>query len=344
MTAKSAVLGLGLGGVLSAAHALEDPPGGALGGERPRLVVSTDIGGSDPDDFQSMVHLLVYADVLDIEGLVSSPPKGGRKRHILETLDAYEKDYANLRSHSPSFPPPGRLRSVSKQGATEPAPPKGWSQPTDGSRWITGQALTDDERPLYVLVWGSITDVAQAVHDDPAIKKRIRVYSIGSWNTAQDRSARDYLYGKHADLWWIECDTTFRGMYVGGEQGGELGNSEFVRRHVKGHGALGDFFYAKKRSIKMGDTPSVLYLLRGDPARPASEHWGGRFVATAHGPGHWHDDPDRALKEKGRKGARTVSKWRESYLRDWQARMDWCRGPRASVRDRGEGKAQEHTR
>ena len=27
----------------------------------PRVLVSTDIGGSDPDDFQSMVHLLVYA-------------------------------------------------------------------------------------------------------------------------------------------------------------------------------------------------------------------------------------------------------------------------------------------
>ena len=30
--------------------------------ERPRVVVSTDIGGTDPDDFQSMVHLLLYAD------------------------------------------------------------------------------------------------------------------------------------------------------------------------------------------------------------------------------------------------------------------------------------------
>ena len=27
--------------------------------ERPRVIVSTDIGGTDPDDFQSMVHFLV---------------------------------------------------------------------------------------------------------------------------------------------------------------------------------------------------------------------------------------------------------------------------------------------
>ena len=52
--------------------------GGALDGQRPRVIVSSDIGGSDPDDFQSMVHFLVYADVFDIEGLISSPPHRGR--------------------------------------------------------------------------------------------------------------------------------------------------------------------------------------------------------------------------------------------------------------------------
>ena len=38
------------------------PAADALAGTRPRVIVSTDIGGTDPDDFQSMVHLLVYAD------------------------------------------------------------------------------------------------------------------------------------------------------------------------------------------------------------------------------------------------------------------------------------------
>lgn len=46
---------------------------GAFSGQRHRVIVSTDIGGTDFDDFQSMVHLLLYADVLDIEGLISSP-------------------------------------------------------------------------------------------------------------------------------------------------------------------------------------------------------------------------------------------------------------------------------
>ena len=50
---------------------------------RPRVIVSTDIGGTDPDDFQSMVHFLLYADMFDVEGLISSPYGPGRREHIL---------------------------------------------------------------------------------------------------------------------------------------------------------------------------------------------------------------------------------------------------------------------
>ena len=306
--------------------AAADPPGGALAGREPRVIVSTDVGGSDPDDFQSMVHLLVYADVLDLEGLVSSPPKGGRAKHLHEVIDAYAKDYANLKAYAPGYPSPQALRAVVKQGAVDPAPKQGFSRPTEGSRWIIEQAQADADRPLWVLVWGSVTDVAQAVHDAPDIKKRLRVYSIGSWNTRQDPAARNYLFEHHKDLWWIESDTTFRGMYMGGTQGDDLENRAFVERHVKGHGALGALFFAKKRDIKMGDTPSVLYLLRGDPDDPAAPHWGGSYRKTDHGPHYWTDRTDPGVKEHGKPGARTVNRWREDYLRDWQRRMDRAAG------------------
>lgn len=300
--------------------------GGALDGERLRVIVSSDVGGSDPDDFQSMVHYLVYADVFDTEGLISSPPKQGRKKHLLECIDAYEKDYPNLKEHSKHYPAPDDMRALAKQGATDPAPEKGWSDPTEGSRWIIERARANDPRPLYILVWGSITDVAQAVHDTPSIKEKIRVYFISSWNRRNDPYARDYLYGQHPDLWWIECDTTFRGMYMGGNQTGDLGNAAFVEQHVKGHGALGEFYWSKKKDIKMGDTPSVLYLMRGDPADPTGEHWGGRFVADPKRPRYWSDDPREAFRNLDRNGAKTVNKWREQYLRDWQTRMEWAKG------------------
>jgi len=308
--------------VPAAAQAAE-PSGGALAGERFRVIVSTDIGGSDPDDFQSMVHYLVYADLFDTEGLIASPPHGGRKEHILETLDAYALDYPKLKARSPRFPSPDALRTVTKQGAIETAPPAGYSTPTEGSRWIIERARADDPRPLWIQVWGSITDVAQAVHDAPDIKSKLRVYFISSWNRRMCQASRDYLVQNHPDLWMVECETTFRGMYVGGNHEGDLDSRDFLARHVKGHGALGELLVEKKSDIKMGDTPAVLYLLRGDAENPTTESWGGSFVRPDPARPYWTCNPDPLLKERNYLGARTVSRWREAYLRDWQARMVW---------------------
>jgi len=294
---------------------------------KPRVIVSTDIGGDDPDDFQALVHYLVHADKFDTEGLISSPPCQGRLSDILETLDAYEADYKNLNSHA-SFPTPQSLRAISKQGAIDASPPAGYTTATDGSNLIISCAHRSDPRPLWVLVWGSITDIAQAVHDDPGIKNKIRVYSISSWNTEMDPHSRDYLYNNHPDMWWIQADTTFRGVYIGGNQSGDLGNDTFVEQHIRPYGALGAFFYSKLLAIKMGDTPTDLYLLSGNPDDPTTPSWGGMFKPTSHGSHYWTDLTDPKYNDSGDfPGAKTVNMWREAWLRDWQTRMDWADAP-----------------
>jgi len=303
--------------------------GGAIAGNRYRVVISSDIGGSDEDDIQSMVHYLLYSDLFDTVGLIASPPHKGRKKDILKIIDVYEKDLVRLRTWSDKYPPCDYLRSISKQGATDPAPEKGYSNPTEGSRWIIECAKKKDPRPLYVLVWGSITDVAQAIHDDPGIKKKIRVHFIASWNQRNDENAFKYIDEHHPDTWFIHNDTTFRGWYMGGEQGGDLGNKSFVRTHAKGHGALGELFVSLKGgSIKMGDTPTLSYLLRGTPDDPTKESWGGKFVKMKGRPNWWSDDPDPAVAQGDRPGAKTVNKWREEYLRDFQKRFDRSKNKR----------------
>ena len=76
----------------------------------------------------------------------------------------------------------------------------------------------------------------------------------------------------------------------------------------RGHGALGNLFFGKQQDIKMGDTPSLLYLLRGDSNDPTAPHWGGAYVKTAHGENNWTDDPNSALAEGNRAGAKTVNR------------------------------------
>ncbi|MBN2437250.1 MAG: DUF1593 domain-containing protein [Deltaproteobacteria bacterium] len=259
-----------------------DSGAGGLCGEterpRHRVVVSTDIGGTDPDDFQSMVHLLVYADVLDIEGLISSPFDGGRKEDILRVIDCYERDYANLRTYSERYPAPDALRAITKQGETERAPYAGVRRSTEGSRWIVECARRDDPRPLYVLVWGLIEDLAQALHDAPDILPRLRVHWIGGPNKKWSPDAYQYIVEHHPRLWIIESNVTYRGWFTGGNQSGQWGNRAFVSQHVAGKGALGSFFVSKKDDVKMGDTPSVGWLLKGSCDDPSLPGWGGSYV------------------------------------------------------------------
>jgi len=198
---------------------------GALAGHCYRVLVSTDIGGTDPDDFQSMVHLLVYADVLNIEGIISSPFGPGRKEHILQVIDCYAKDYANLKTYSDQYPAPDALRVITKQGETERAPYAGVRRSTEGSQWIVKCARRDDARPLHILIWGGIEDLAQALHDAPDILPKLRVYWIGGPNKKWAPDAYQYIVENHPQLRIIESNAAYRGWFVGGNQSGDWSNS-----------------------------------------------------------------------------------------------------------------------
>ena len=255
---------------------------GALSGERYRVIVTTDIGGSDPDDFQSMVHYLLCSDLFDTEGLISSPWGDGRAGHILEVISEYEKDYPKLRTWSVNYPSPDYLRSITKQGAVGFAPYRGYDKPTEGSEWIIRCARKADERPLYLLMWGLLEDLAQALHDAPDILPKLRVNYIGGPNKKWGPNAYAYIRENFPDLWMIEDNSTYRGWFNGGETGSCWGNDIFVQTHAAGHGALGDYFAAHLGGvIKMGDTPTVAWLMGGNPDDPAADSWGGRFVRVS---------------------------------------------------------------
>jgi hypothetical protein len=134
---------------------------------------------------------------------------------------------------------------------------------------------------LHLLVWGGIEDLAQALHDAPDILPKLRVYFIGGPNKKWSADAYQYLADHHPELWIIEANSTYRGWFVGGNQDGDWGNESFVIAHVAGHGALGGFFATHLGGkIKMGDSPSVGWLLKGDARDPSQPGWGGKFVTA----------------------------------------------------------------
>ena len=179
-------------GILSCSRASR-----TAGDPRKRVLVSTDIGGTDPDDFQSMVHLLICADAIDLEGLISSPFGPGRKQDILSVIDHYERDFPNLKTWSDAYPSPDHLRAITMQGETRRAPYSGVRSATEGSEWIVRSARRDDPRPLHLLIWGGIEDLAQALHDAPDILPNLRVYWIGGPNKKMV-AGRLSIYCRHS--------------------------------------------------------------------------------------------------------------------------------------------------
>ena len=246
---------------------------------KPRIVVCSDIGGTDPDDFQSMIHLMMYADQFKIEGLIASPFGKGRKDDFVKIINLYKKDLPKLKQHADGFPSAGSLRKICKQGAVLEAPFKGYCTATEGSKWIVACAKKKSHQPLWVLVWGGIEDVAQALHDAPEIKKKIRVYWIGGPNKKWSINAYSYIAENHPDLWMIEANATYRGWFMDEDSPDNLKGKAYYVNYIRGQGAMGkDFINYYKGEIKMGDTPSLAYLMDGDADDATGESWGGSFT------------------------------------------------------------------
>ena len=259
--------------------------GFALGSvkQKPRILISTDIGGTDPDDNQSMAHLLMYSDRFEIEGLVSSPSYGdGSKEEITRMIDLFGKDLPVLQRRIYNYPGLDYLRSISKQGRRGLAPLEGHAESTEGSDWIIECARKESDQPLWVLVWGGLEDLAQALHDAPDIKNRIKVYWIGGPNKKWSVNSYLYIVRNFPDLFFIECNASYRG-FISDNKKEPRYNSEYYDAFIKGAGYLGeDFINYYDGNPKMGDTPSLLYLMHGNPANPTGESWGGSFEKMKH--------------------------------------------------------------
>jgi len=318
--------------------------------QKPRLLITTDIGG-DPDDRQSLIRLLTYANAFEMEGFISSAagtPGELRKavvmpELILEIIDAYARVWPNLKKHDPGYPEPEKLKALIKQGN----PLRGWENvgqdhDTEASEWIIRQADKKDKRPLNICIFGGQTDLAQAlwkVKNSRSAEKylrfisRLRIYDIND----QDKIFSNIIR-EHPGLFYILAkapagqdrrEGAYRGMYLGGDE--NLTSLAWIKENIcENHGPLGGLYPLKTWTdpnphgvMKEGDTPSWFFFLENGlnlPEQPELGGWGGRFLKDENG--IYRDAADSL---EGTRSARaTVYRWREEFQRDWAARMDWC--------------------
>ena len=107
--------GFAVATVLTVASAYAaDPPV-----DRSRVFVLTDIS-NEPDDEESLVRFLVYANEYDVEGLVATTSTWLRNRTredlLRRQIDAYGKVRENLAKHADRFPTKEQLLAVTATG------------------------------------------------------------------------------------------------------------------------------------------------------------------------------------------------------------------------------------
>ena len=281
---------------------------------KPRLVVCTDIAPADvePDDMQSMVRLMAYADLFEIEALITSvgwncdPYPAEWAQYLQRVIEAYRKDVGQLmkRSAQQGFLPlaqengrqqrgywpsadylKGRAVMGSVHGGIKVI---GADNDSPGSRLLIRLADEDDPRPIYVAAWGGANTLAQAIwrvkqtRSAAALKRfvrKFRIYTI----TDQDMQYSMRMNRAYSSHQWLRSEFKDDLQFIWDEgtwqEQCELGKRHWAQHQqlIQGHGALGREYPDYKWGVE-GDTPSFLYVMPNglnDPEDPHQCGWAG---------------------------------------------------------------------
>jgi hypothetical protein len=330
---------------------------------KPRLFVLTDIGG-DPDDRESMVRLMTYANQVDIEGLVATSVKGAvNPKLITGIIDAYGEVRDNLELNEPGFPDAAALKTLVSQALVPDGEAAiGAGKDSPGSELLIRAVDRDDPRPIWVTVWGGPTVLGQALwkvrqtRSKAALARfvaKIRVYSISDQDDSGPWIRREfprlfYIVSPgvsfHMSTWIGIGGDTFHGRFDGADA--SLVSNEWLNHNIRDKGPLGAAYPNWEFQME-GDTPSFLNLIDNglsDPDHPEWGGWGGRyelytprkekwFLAPETRP-IWTNVQDEVLGRDGQwhtTNHATIWRWREAFQNDFAARMDWTIKPYAQA-------------
>lgn len=263
--------------------------------EKNRVIILTDIE-ADPDDTQSLVRLLLYSNVIDIKGLVATTSVWKKTsispESIKKLIQAYSKVQENLIKHEPGFPDANELLKLVKEGLPKYGMPGvGDGKDSEGSDWIIKVLEENDERPLWISVWGGVNTLSQALYKIRETKTeavankliaKLRVYTISD----QDDSGI-WIRNNFPNLFYIVSPGDDYGSatwsainsYAEGINNEEISNRWLTENIQQNHGPLGAEYPDVAYGME-GDTPAFLSLIPNglnQPEHPEWGGWGGRY-------------------------------------------------------------------
>jgi hypothetical protein len=320
---------------------------------RLRVIIETDAGG-DPDDEQSLVRFLVYANEFDIEGIIANRPVARDRENknpvrdglviVRALVNAYGQCYTNLMQHDPRFPKPEQLlaRTVA-----------GYDDTDDGVQLILRAVDAADPRPVWFCNWG--TDHGSAESCLKRALDRVRrergLDSYGKFKGRLRLSSAD-KFSEHTlslappfPLWVDTSRPTVaqkRWYHRFSALTAQAGGFDLERDVRTNHGPLGAL-YPPNTGLpqKEGDTMMFLYLIptgMNDPNEPTWGSWAGRYGPNEECPGKpyfWANQTDAWHGTTNRDN--TLARWAADLQNDFRAHMDWCVKPRDAANHRPVG-------
>lgn len=319
----------------------------ALGDERLRVMIETDAGG-DPDDEQSLVRFLLYANEWDVAGIIANRPEArdGENLNTERTgigivrrqIEAYGACHAMLVQHDARFPTKETLLKKTVRGD---------AAVDDGVKLIIDAVDRYDPRPLWFCNWGTDDGAAPSClrraldqvlaergqEGYARFKSRLRLSSA-------DKFGRHTFEQAPAFPIWVD---TFRPEIDGrrwyhrfSKITATAGGFDVERDVLRDHGPLGELYPTNTtHPQKEGDTMSFLYLVptgMNDPNEPGRGSWAGRYGLQDDAGGrpyYWANASDSWQTTTHREN--TLARFAEALQNDFRARLDWCVFPRDSA-------------
>ena len=329
---------------------------------KPRLVVCTDIAPADvePDDMESMGRLMAYADMFEIEALITSvgwncdPYPAEWAEYLQRVIEAYRKDVPKLmrRSGQQEFmsledenkqqyigywPSADYVKSRAVMGSIHGGIKAiGADNDSPGSELLIRLADEDDTRPIYVAAWGGANTLAQAIwrvkqtrsaEELKRFVRKFRIYTI----TDQDMQYSMRMNRSYSSHMWLRKEFADDLQFVW-DEGSWQEQCELGKRHwqqhkdnIQGRGALGGEYPTYKWGVE-GDTPSFLYVMPNGLNNPEDPHQCG--WAGYHERGMCADSLTTAWTS-WQEPVRSISvgykqRFYPDELNDFMARMQWA--------------------
>ncbi len=310
---------------------------------RIRYIIETDAGG-DPDDKQSFVRFLLYANEWDLEGIIANRahardgenlnPERTGLGILRRLIRAYGQCFPNLLRHDSRYPSPERLIEVTVPG---------YEDTETGVDLIIKAVDGADSRPVWFSNWGTNHGSAPSCLKR-ALDRVRRERGQAGYARFKERlrlSSAD-AFGEHtvtlAPPWSIWVDT-YRPEMAGkrwyhrfSALTAQAGGFDLERDMRTGHGPLGALYPTNTTHWqKEGDTMTFLYLVPnglGEPEEPAWGSWAGRYGLRDDSPiksYYWTNQVDAWQSTTNRDN--TLKRWAAHLQNDFRARLDWCVKP-----------------